>query len=109
MNPTIIYRFTCTKTRRGGSMCRNTFDVVSDTRGAAWDVALARGWESLGDDDWHCDSCSCVMTLCPVCKETRFRYGVDGCCSAFCAARKEAAIIDDESESIIAALKRGLD
>src|SRR5512135_2130174 len=100
MNPETIWRFHCTKIRRGGSTCGNILDVPTARRPDAYAIALARGWESQGDDLYICDSCACVLTLCPVCKETKFRYGIDGTCSAFCAARKADAIIDDEAGSI---------
>lgn len=90
-------------------MCDNILDVATDRRADAFAAALSRGWESQGGDLFICDSCACVLTLCPVCKTTKYRYGIDGTCSAFCAARKEETAINDETASIIAVLQRGLD
>lgn len=110
MNPQTIFRFTCTKKRRNSQReCGNVFDVPAERRAEAWDIAIARGWESQGADHWICDSCACVLTLCPVCRETKFRIGIDGTCSAFCAARKASALIDNDADTIIAALVEKLD
>lgn len=108
-NPQIIYRFTCEK-KRGSRECGNTFDIIApdalvfsipDARRDAEN----RGWTHDADSLLICDSCSVKLTLCPVCKETRFRYGVSGTCSSFCALRKDAALVDNDADSIISALR----
>lgn len=100
-NPVRLDRFHCDSIG-----CNNTFEVpvLDNQLQFTHVVAENRGWKR-DENGWHCDTCSCERTLCPVCKAVYFRYGIDGVCSKTCLAQRALTGIDNEFDAIIEGMK----